>query len=42
MQVSVKRDNGMLKVDINGVLYEPLSFKSFRPNPRLSARKLVV
>ena len=34
MKVSVKRDNGMLKVDINGTLYAPLSFKSFRPNPR--------
>lgn len=34
MKVSVKRDNGMLKVDIDGTLYAPLSFKSFRPNPR--------
>ncbi len=32
MQVSVKRDNGMLKIDIDGKLYAPLSFKSFRPN----------
>lgn len=34
MNVSVKRDHGMLKVDINGKLYAPLSFKSFRPNPQ--------
>ena len=34
MQASVKRENGMLKIDINGRLYEPLSFKSFRPNSR--------
>ena len=34
MQVSVKRENGMLKIDIDGRLYEPLSFKSFRPNSR--------
>jgi len=34
MNVSIKRDNGFLKVDINGTLYAPLSFKSFRPNPR--------
>lgn len=33
MQVSIKRDSGMLKVDIDGKLYAPLSFKSFRPNP---------
>ena len=30
----VKRDNGILKVDINGELFLPLSFKSFRANPR--------
>lgn len=34
MQVSIKRDHGFLKVDINGTLYAPLSFKSFRPNPQ--------
>ncbi len=34
MKASIKRDNGMLKVDINGTLYAPLSFKSFRPNPK--------
>ena len=33
MQVKIKRDFGMLKVDIDGKLYAPLSFKSFRPNP---------
>ena len=33
MRVSIKRDRGMLKVDIDGRLYPPLSFKSFRPNP---------
>ncbi len=34
MEVTIKRDHGMLKVDINGTLYAPLSFKSFRPNPQ--------
>ena len=34
MKASIKRHNGMLKVDINGTLYAPLSFKSFRPNPQ--------
>lgn len=34
MNVSIKRDQGMLKVDIDGTFYAPLSFKSFRPNPR--------
>lgn len=34
MEVSIKRKNGALKVDINGKLYAPLSFKSFRPNPK--------
>ena len=34
MKVSVVRDNGALKVNINGRLYPPLSFKSFRPNPQ--------
>ncbi|MBO5224153.1 MAG: hypothetical protein J6C23_06560 [Clostridia bacterium] len=32
MQVQIRRVNGILKVEINGVLYDPLSFKSFRPN----------
>ena len=34
MQTKVTRDNGRLKVDIAGKLYDPLSFKSFRPNPK--------
>ena len=34
MKVKVTRHNGVLKVDIDGNLYAPLSFKSFRPNPR--------
>ena len=34
MQARVKRHNGRLKVDIDGQLFDPLSFKSFRPNPR--------
>ncbi len=34
MNVSVKRDNGVLKVDIDGKLYDPLSFKTFRPSKR--------
>lgn len=34
MKVSIKREHGMLKVDINGTLFAPLSFKSFRPNPQ--------
>lgn len=34
MQVKVTRDNGALKVDIDGKLFAPLSFKSFRPNER--------
>lgn len=33
MQVSLKRQAGQLLVDIDGTLYPPLSFKSFRPNP---------
>ena len=28
------RVNGVLKVDIDGSIYEPLSFKSFRPTAR--------
>ena len=34
MKVKVTRHNGVLKVDIDDKLYTPLSFKSFRPNPR--------
>lgn len=34
MKVSIKRENGFLKVDINGKLYDPLAFKSFRPNEK--------
>ncbi len=34
MQVAIKRDHGILKVEINNQLYLPLSFKSFRPNPQ--------
>ncbi len=34
MKVQVTRENGLLKVDIDGKLYDPLSFKSFRPNPQ--------
>ena len=34
MDVSIKRDFGMLKIFIDGKAYAPLSFKSFRPNPR--------
>ena len=34
MKVKLTRDNGVLKVDIDGKLYNPLSFKSFRPNPK--------
>lgn len=30
----VVRSNGVLKISIDGKLYAPLSFKSFRPNPR--------
>ena len=30
----VVRDNGILKIEINGNLYNPLSFKSFRPNDK--------
>ncbi len=33
MDVSIKNDAGMLKISIDGKLYSPLSFKSFRPNP---------
>jgi len=34
MVVSTKRENGVLKVDIDGELFEPLSFKTFRPTER--------
>lgn len=30
----VVRHNGMLKIEIDGELFTPLSFKSFRPNPQ--------
>ncbi len=33
MKAKLTRENGILKVDIDGRLYNPLSFKSFRPNP---------
>ena len=34
MKVKTIRENGLLKIDIDGKLYDPLSFKSFRPNPQ--------
>ncbi|MGN1120966.1 MAG: hypothetical protein ACI4RV_01285, partial [Eubacteriales bacterium] len=34
MQVSLKRVGGAMKIDIDGTVYEPLSFKSFRPTAR--------
>ena len=34
MKVKTTRENGLLKIDIDGKLYDPLSFKSFRPNPQ--------
>ena len=34
MSAKVVRHNGILKIDIDGTLYNPLSFKSFRPNPQ--------
>ena len=34
MKSKVTRHNGILKIDIDGKLYNPLSFKSFRPNPK--------
>ncbi|MBE5751323.1 MAG: hypothetical protein E7357_02820 [Clostridiales bacterium] len=34
MRVKLTRYNGVLKVDIGGTLYDPLSFKSFRANPK--------
>ena len=33
-RAKVVRNNGCLKIDIDGKLFDPLSFKSFRPNPR--------
>ncbi len=33
-KVKLTRNNGVLKVDIDGNLFEPLSFKSFRPTAR--------
>ncbi|MBQ0102143.1 MAG: hypothetical protein KBT31_05055 [Firmicutes bacterium] len=33
-QVKITRKNGVLKVDIDGELFDPLSFKSFRPTDR--------
>jgi len=32
MKIEIKRINGVLKIDIDGKPYAPLSFKSFRPN----------
>ena len=34
MKTKVIRDNGVLKIDIGGKIYDPLSFKSFRANPK--------
>ena len=34
MVASLRRENGVLKVDIDGKLYEPLSFKTFRPTEK--------
>ena len=34
MKCKVARHNGVLHIDIDGKLYPPLSFKSFRPNPK--------
>lgn len=34
MNAKVTRHNGRLKVEIGGQLFDPLSFKSFRPNPQ--------
>lgn len=33
-KVKLTRNNGVLKVDIDGELFEPLSFKSFRPTKK--------
>ena len=34
LKAKVIRENGCLKIDINGKAYDPLAFKSFRPNPQ--------
>lgn len=34
MQVQLKRYNGVLKIEIDGQILEPLSFKSFRPTAK--------
>lgn len=34
MKSTLKRVNGSLKIDIDGKLYPPLAFKSFRPNEK--------
>ena len=34
MEVKLARKNGTLKIEIDGTMYEPLSFKSFRPTER--------
>ena len=34
MNVCIQKDNGYQKINIDGKLYPPLSFKSFRPNPK--------
>ncbi len=34
MEAKVVRHNGVLKIDIDGKIYNPLGFKSFRPNPQ--------
>ena len=34
MNISVRRENGQLGIDIGGKFYPPLAFKSFRANPR--------
>lgn len=34
LRSKVIRKNGCLKIDINGRIYDPLAFKSFRPNPQ--------
>lgn len=34
MEVKLKRQNGTVKIDIDGKLYTPLSFKSFRPSDK--------
>ena len=34
MEAKLKRQNGTVKIDIDGKLYTPLSFKSFRPSDK--------